>query len=123
MSYLVHNPKGILTFDANGRFSLQLMRANLKAIAANKRDMGTPEENKEIGHGSIAYYGTYTVNGTELLFHVVASSFPNWSGTDQKRTNVTVTADELKYTNPAPSVGPATSTILVWKRAPAVATN
>ena len=99
------NPKGNLTFDANGRFSLQLLRADLKKIAANKRDMGTPEENNAIVH------------------HVEASSFPNWTGTDQKRTNVSLTADQLTYTNPAPSVGPGTPTILVWKRAPAVRTN
>jgi Lipocalin-like domain len=117
------NPKGNLTFDANGRFSLQLLRADLKKIAANKRDMGTTEENQAIVHGSIAYYGTYTMNGTELVFHVEASSFPNWSGTDQKRTNVILTADQLTYTNPAPSVGPGTSNVLVWKRAPAVRTN
>ena len=84
--------------------------------------MGTPEENQAIVHGSIAYYGTYTMNGTELVFHVEASSFPNWGGTDQKRTNVILTADQLTYTNPAPSVGPGTSAVLVWKRAP-VRTN
>jgi Lipocalin-like domain len=117
------NPKGNLTFDANGRFSLQLLRADLKKIAANKRDMGTPEENNAIVHGSISYYGTYTMNGTELVLHVEASSFPNWTGTDQKRTNVSLTADQLTYTNPAPSVGPGTPTILVWKRTPAVRTD
>ena len=82
--------------------------------------MGTPEENNAIVHGSIAYYGTYTMNGTELVLNVEASSFPNWTGTDQKRTNVSLTADQLTYTNPAPSVGPGTPTILVWKRTPAV---
>jgi hypothetical protein len=117
------NPKGNLTFDANGRFSLQLMRADLKKVAANKRDMGTPQENEAIVHGSISYYGSYTMSGTELALRVEASSFPNWSGTDQKRTNVILTADQLTYTNPAPSVGPPTPTILVWKRAPAVRTN
>ena len=117
------NPKGNLTFDANGRFSLQLLRADLKKVAANKRDLGTSQENEAIVHGSISYYGSYTMSGTELVLHVEASSFPNWSGTDQKRTNVILTADQLTYTNPAPSVGPATPTILVWKRAPAVRTN
>src|SRR5438270_4988451 len=117
------NPKGNLTFDANGRFSLQLLRADLKKIAANKRDMGTPEENQAIAHGSIAYYGKYTMSGTDLVLHVEASSFPNWTGTDQKRTNVSLTADQLTYTNPAPSVGPGTPTILVWKRTPTVRTN
>jgi Lipocalin-like domain len=98
------------------------LRADLKAVAANKRDKGTPEENTAIVLGSLAYYGTYTMNGTDLVLHVEGSSFPNWTGTDQKRTNVTLTADQLTYTNPAPSVGPGTSTVLVWKRAP-VRTN
>ena len=111
------NPKGSLTFDANGRFSLQLLRSSLPKVAANKRDMGTPEENKAIVHGTISYYGTYKLNGTDLLLHVEASSFPNWTGTDQKRTNVALTGDELKYTNPAPSVGSGTPAVLVWKRA------
>ena len=111
------NPKGSLTFDANGRFSLQLLRSSLPKVAANKRDMGTPEENKAIVHGTISYYGTYKMNGTDLLLHVEASSFPNWTGTDQKRTNVALTADELRYTNPAPSVGSGTPAVLVWKRA------
>ena len=117
------NPKGNLTLDANGHFSLQLLRADLKNVAANKRDMGTPEENQAIVHGSIAYYGTYTMNGTDLVLHIEACSFPNWSGTDQKRTNVILTADQLTYTNPAPSVGSGKSNVLVWKRAPAVRTN
>jgi hypothetical protein len=114
------NPNGNLIFDANGRFSLQLMRADLKKVAANKRDKGTPEENTAIVHGSISYYGTYSMSGTELVFHIDTRSFPNWSGTDQKRPNVVLTADQLTYTDPAPSVGTAAATILVWKRAAAV---
>jgi len=117
------NPKGNLTFDASGHFSLQLLRADLKKVAANKRDMGTPEENKAIVQGSISYYGTYKLNGKDLVFHIEAASFPNWSGTDQTRTNVILTADQLTYTNTAPSVGTAAPTTLVWKRAPATVTN
>jgi hypothetical protein len=85
------NPKGILIFDANGRFYLQILRSELPKIASNKRDTGTPEENKAVVSGSIAYYGTYTMNGTDLMLHVEGCSFPNWTGTDQKRSNVSVT--------------------------------
>jgi hypothetical protein len=56
------------------------------------------------------------MNGIDLMLHVEGCSFPNWTGTDQKRSNVSVTGDELKYTNPAPSVG-TTPAVLVWKRA------
>jgi Lipocalin-like domain len=110
------NPKGLLIFESNGRFSLQLMKAELPKYAANNRNEGTAEENKATVQGVISYYGTYSVNGTDLIFHVEACSFPNWTGTDQKRNNLAITGDELKYTNPAPSVGGPPAP-LVWKRA------
>jgi hypothetical protein len=110
------NPKGLLIFQENGRFSLQLMRATLPKFASNKRNAGTAEENKEVVSGSIAYYGTYSMSGTELTLHMEGCTFPNWTQTDQKRTNVSITGDELKYTNPAPSVG-GSPAVLVWRRA------
>src|SRR3954451_14508592 len=109
------NPKGLLIFEPGGRFSLQLMRSELPKLASNKRDAGTAEENKTIVGGSIAYYGTYSITGNDLTLHVEACTFPNWTGTDQKRTNVSITGDELKYTNPSPSVG-GNPAVLIWKR-------
>ena len=91
------------------------MRAQLPKFAANKRNAGTAEENKEVVGGSIAYYGTYSMSGTELTLHVESCTFPNWTGTDQKRHDVSISGDELKYTNPAPSVG-GPATVLVWRR-------
>jgi len=111
------NPKGSLIFEANSRFSLQLMRADLPKYASNNRTQGTPAEYKATAEGSISYFGTYSVSGTDLMLHVEGSTFPNWTGTDQKRVNLSVTGDELKYTNPTPSGGPAGAAIpLVWKR-------
>src|SRR5262245_54730466 len=109
------NPKGLLIFEPNGRYSLMLMRADLPKYASNNRAQGSSEEYKAIGAGSISYYGTYSVNGSDLTLHVEHSSFPNWSGTEQKRTNLTLTGDELKYTNNAPSVG-GPPAVLVWRR-------
>jgi hypothetical protein len=109
------NPKGVLIFDANGRYSLMLMRPDLPKYASNNRTQGTSEEYKAIGSGSISYFGTYSVNGSDLILRIEQSSFPNWTGTEQKRTNLTLTGDELKYTNTAPSVG-GSAAILVWKR-------
>ena len=37
--------------------------------------------------------------------HIGAGLFPNWTGTDQKLGNLSVTGDELKSVNPAPSSG------------------
>jgi hypothetical protein len=66
--------------------------------------------------GTLAFYGTYKVEGTTLVRHIEASSFPNWTGTDQKLLNTTVIGDELKWTNPAPSGGGGTI-VVGWNRA------
>jgi Lipocalin-like domain len=55
---------------------------------------------------SIAYYGTYSVSGTGLILHVEGSTFPNWTGTNQKRTNVTIKRDKLTQILLPQSVGP-----------------
>jgi hypothetical protein len=108
-------PKGLLMFDGSGRYSLMLMRPDLPKYASNNRAQGTSDEYKAIAGGSIAYFGTYSVSGSELILRVDYSSFPNWNGTEQKRANFTVNGDELKYTNTAPSVG-GPAAVLVWKR-------
>jgi len=92
------NPKGALMFDSSGHFSAQFMKADLPKYASNKRVEGTPEEYKATVEGYIGYFGTYSLNGKDL------------------RTNVTITGDELKYTQPTPSGGGAAAPI-VWKRA------
>jgi hypothetical protein len=109
-------PKGVLIFDASGRYSLMLMRPDLPKYASNNRTKGTSDEYKAIGGGSISYFGTYSVSGSDLILRVEYSSFPNWNGTEQKRTNFTLAGDELKYTNTAPSVG-GPAAVLVWRRA------
>src|SRR5215813_7355672 len=73
-------PKGALIFDANGRYSLMLMRPDLPKYASNNRTKGTPEEYQAIGSGSISYYGTYSVSGSDLILRIEYSSFPNWNG-------------------------------------------
>jgi hypothetical protein len=78
------SPKGALMFDANGHVSAHLMRSDIPKYASNNRAQGTPEEYKATVHGGITYFGTYSLNGTDLLFHIEGSSFPNWNGTDQK---------------------------------------
>jgi Lipocalin-like domain len=86
-----------------------------RKFASNNRLQGTPEENEAAVHSSIAYFGTYTVSEADhtLNFHIDRCTFPNWDGTDQKRS-VTITGDEMKYSNAAASGGGKAE--LVWKR-------
>jgi hypothetical protein len=94
-------PMGVNVFDANGRFYVMFARPDVPKIASNNPSTPTPEEAKAIVGGTIAYYGTYTVDeGSKIVtLKIEASSFPNQLGSDQKRAILSVSADELKYNN------------------------
>jgi lipocalin-like protein len=100
------NPKGMVVYDANGRFILVLQRATLPRFASNNRLAGTAEENKAIVQGSIAYFGKYSVDENErkLRLHYDGSTFPNWDGEDQTRT-IELSGDELRMVSPVSAVG------------------
>jgi hypothetical protein len=95
------NPKGINVFDANGRFVVMFANPDLPKIASRDPLKTTPEENKAIMQGTIAYYGTYSVSEPDKIvtFRVEASTFPNQVGAEQKRKVTELTGDHLKYEN------------------------
>lgn len=108
--------KGMMGLDADGHFMLTIIGPDLPKFASGNRATGTPEENKAVMGKSIAMIGTYSADSAEktLTFKVESATFPNWNGTEQKRSIVTVTRDELKYvTATASSGGVATVT---WTR-------
>jgi len=109
--------KGMLVFDAGGRFATQVMAVDRPRFASNNRMNGTPEENKAVSQKVVAYFGTYTVDEPNHLvtLHIEQSSFPNWNGTDQQR-KFSFTSDELRYTAASSTANPAESAELVWKR-------
>jgi hypothetical protein len=112
------SPLGSIIFDRGGRVILMIARPGLPMFAANKRDAGTPEENKAVLAGSLAFFGTYSVSEADqvMTLHIEASTFPNWIGTNQKRS-FTLAGDEMKWTNRTPAIG-AEVVELVWRRAP-----
>jgi len=111
------NPKGMLVFDANGRYVLVIHHADLPKFASNRVDQGTAAENKAVMQGLIVLFGTYSVNEADktIITQVEGGSFPNLHGMGQKRIVTSLTAEELKYTNPATTTGSTTNA--VWKRA------
>jgi hypothetical protein len=110
------NPKGVFMFDGTGRFAQFIIRSDLPKLAAGTRDKGTADENKAIMAGFVGNFGTYTVNETDktVTTRVEGGAFPNLIGVDQKRIILSLTADELKYANPATSTGMTAESI--WKR-------
>jgi hypothetical protein len=71
-----------------------------------------------VASGSLAYTGTYTVDEATKTIHpnIETSTFPNLVGAPNQRRIVTsITADEMKLTNPRTPAGVTLE--LVWKRA------
>lgn len=109
------NPKGIMTVQANGRYSIVTTRGDLPLFASNNRVTGTAEENSAVVTGSIAHFGTISVDsgGGSLILKIETSTFPNWDGKEY-RWPYTITDDLLQWTVPAASGGGTATT--VWRR-------
>lgn len=113
------NPKGIVVFTNDGRFSLFQSAAEIPRLAANDRARATPEEAMTVVRDSIAYYGTYTVDETakELSVRIEGSSYANLIGsTAQRRIITLLTPTELAFSNPRTPNGMTLHT--VWRRPP-----
>ena len=110
-------PVGRAVFNSTGHFVLLNMASTLPKFASNNHATGTPEENKAIAAGSLGLFGTYNVDEAEktLILRIEACTFPNWIGLEQKSLIELVTDEELKFLNPATSVGGG-SPLLNWKR-------
>jgi hypothetical protein len=54
--------KGLIMFDASGRYSFLISRASIPKFASNNVNQGTAEENKAVVQGLIAYIGTWSVD-------------------------------------------------------------
>jgi hypothetical protein len=92
-------------------------RADLPKFASNNRAAGTPEENKAVVQGSIAFFSTVTTNEAEKtsITHIEVCTYPNWVGIERK-TSYTINGDELDTTASGSSVGEGTVHV-VYKRA------
>ena len=99
------NPKGILVFERSGHFAFILNRPDLPRFATNNRLTGNAEENKAIVHGSFAYFGRYTLANKVVTMHVEGGTWPAWIGTELERVIISFAGDEMKWTDPSPSLG------------------
>jgi hypothetical protein len=100
------NAKGFLVFDANGRYSIIFIAADLPKFVSGNRSSGTADENKAVVAGSLAHFGTYIVDEAErsFTFQIDRATFPNWEGKNNKRSFVII-GDELRFTDPHASAG------------------
>jgi hypothetical protein len=110
--------QGAVTYTADGHFHFITTRTDAPKVASSDPARPTPEEAMAIASGSIAYTGTYTVDESTMTIHanVETSTFSNLVGApDQRRIITSITADEMKFTNPRTPAGLTLE--FVWKRA------
>lgn len=110
--------QGAVTYTADGRFHFITTRTDAPEYASRDPARPSPEEAMAIASGSIAYTGTYTVDENTKTIHVniETSTFQNLVGAPNQRRIVTsMTADEMKFTNPRTPAGVTLE--IVWKRA------
>lgn len=100
-------PRGIVIFTAGGEFAQIHIASEVPKIANGNRLAATPEEYAGIMRGTIAQFGTYTVDEEKKTFtyKITASTFPNWDGILQTRTIDKLTDDEMINTNPQVGAG------------------
>lgn len=111
------NPRGRAIFEANGRYSFMIFRSDVPKFASNNMNQVTAEEAKAAIQGMTANYGTWSIDEATktLTTNIEGSSSPNLNGGTQKRIITSLSADELKYTNPASQIGSVDD--VVWRRA------
>jgi hypothetical protein len=102
----------------DGRFHFITTLADAPKYASGVRERPTPDEAMATASSALAYAGTYTVDeGTRTIHaNIETSTFPNFVGAPNQRRIVTsITADEMKFTNPRTASGLTLE--MVWKRA------
>ena len=91
-------PIGRMVVDADGRYMIEILRADRRPFASGDKRTGTPEEYQAASIGVSAHYGRCAIDpgGTSITFHVERAAFPNWEGATQLRA-FTLTGDDLEY--------------------------
>src|SRR5215210_9518119 len=74
--------RGILILDSSGRYAQMQMRSDRPKFQSNNRLQGTADENSAVVHGTVAFFGTWSVDEATntLIMNLDESMFPNQVG-------------------------------------------
>lgn len=111
------SPKGLLTLDSGGRYSIQIYRSGRPKFAAKDKSKGTAEEYQAAVQGCNTHFGHYSVDPKDqtITFNVEQASFPNWEGTSQKR-KYALDGPRLTYVVDTPTSGGNVKGEVIWER-------
>jgi hypothetical protein len=88
------NPQGQATYDANGCLSVIVTRSDLPKFASNNREAGTPEENKAIVQGSLAYFG---YGGYPRCWLLCRNSYSTLSRIESRAESIRICASRSSF--------------------------
>ncbi len=107
----------LLVFGTDMRYIEVLTDSTIPKFASDERGKGTPEENARAMAGSIAFFGTYTVDKAGVFSgnRVEGSTFPNWIGdkSTTKELPMVVAGDRMTENFQRPD---GTNIVIKWQR-------
>ena len=112
------DPIGQVMFGADGSLCFNVMRRERPPFTSAEFQAGTAEEKATAYDGYFGFCGRYDVDERDqaIAIRVNLASYPNWTGTTQKRF-VQVTGTRLQLsTPPISSRGKPVSNTVVWER-------
>jgi hypothetical protein len=85
-------PEGVLVYTTDGTMIAAMGRADRPPIDGTDMHGGPVDQRLDAWSTFIAYYGTFRVDGEDVVHDVSMSLYPNWVGTSQRR-HVTLSED------------------------------
>ena len=86
------SPEGVLVYTAGGTMITTIGRSGRPRITGGDVLGGPEPEIAAMARSFIAYSGTWSIDGSDVLHDVSMSLFPDWVGTQQRR-HVALSAD------------------------------
>jgi lipocalin-like protein len=108
-------PTGFITYGSDGRVMTIIVDSNRKKPAGA---VATSAEADALFRSMVAYAGTYSVRGNQLIHRPDASWNETWTGTDQVR-NYKFDGEHLNLAteaSPNPFTGKMSVRTLVWEK-------
>jgi hypothetical protein len=109
--------RGQLIYTSNGMMAVQIAAAIRPTIPTEDPLGGDPDARASAYSTYLAYFGTYKVDGEQVIHHLDSSLFPNWSGQDQARA-LGPEGDDLVLRTPPMQLSDGTTVVneLAWSR-------
>lgn len=109
-------PQGLLIFEPNGDYAIQILRAVRPKVASNNKSTATPEESIALVQGANSHYGQYIVDEQKhtITYKVAHAFFPNWEGKDL--TTIYTLQDDILKSYSTNTTNGGASAVITWKR-------